>query len=162
MNKTGFIKFVFSMILIAGFSCSLTAQAYPLLFTEQSMQQIETAYQGKPFVLVLWSQTCAPCMAELKMLGEELAQNPELPLVLVSSDPPALQDEIQMRLEDYGLDAANSWQFAHDFQESLRYTIDPLWFGEMPRSYFYDAAGQRSAQSGTISSEHLRQWLAEQ
>ena len=39
--------------------------------------------------------------------------------------------------------------------ERLRYTIDPDWFGALPRSYFYDERGNRKGVSGLLSKEKI-------
>lgn len=128
-------------------------------FTATSLAQVQHQFQGRPFILVLWSLHCAPCFAELAMLGRELISQPDLPLVLVSADAHATQEDVQMLLEDYGLQNLPSWQFAGDFPEALRYHIDPDWYGELPRSYFYNAAHERRSHSGQLSRAMLAQWL---
>jgi hypothetical protein len=66
---------------------------------------------------------------------------------------------LQMLLEDYGLQDLPSWQFSADIPEALRYHIDPDWYGELPRSYFYNAAHERRSHSGQLSRAVLAQWL---
>jgi len=43
--------------------------------------------------------------------------------------------------------------------DKLRFYIDPGWYGELPRSYFYDAAQQRSGHSGALTRAQLQDWL---
>lgn len=136
------------------------ASARPLVFTPDTLGELEQGYADQPFLLVLWSIHCAPCFAELDMLGTLLAEHPDLPLALVSTDPPEAVEEVVMTLEDYGLDHLRSWQF-DGFAERLRFAIDPDWFGELPRSYFYDATHARRAHSGTLRETTVRQWLAD-
>ena len=50
-------------------------------------------------------------------------------------------------------------QFRDRFAK-LRYGIDPSWFGELPRSYFYDAAHNRLPHSGALNEDHIEAWLA--
>lgn len=151
-----------SMLLVLFSVSPVYADENPAPFSETSLASIEGEHKGTAFVLMLWSIHCAPCFSELQMLGKVLNKQHDLPLVLISTDPPALQEEVRMRLEDYGLDQFYSMQFADNFSEKLRYRIDPLWYGELPRSYFYNAAGARTAHSGTVSQEQLMFWLVEQ
>lgn len=129
-------------------------------FTAQSFAQIKSGRAGQPFVLALWSVDCPPCMVELELLGRMRDQYPgELPLVLVSTDDIALQADAEDFLKDYGLDDMPSWMFADDYAAPLRYSIDPQWFGELPRSYHFDAEHQFEAHSGIMTEAQLRGWL---
>jgi thiol-disulfide isomerase/thioredoxin len=128
-------------------------------FTAESLTQIEAQHEGQPFVLVLWSMHCAPCFAELEMLGTELRRQPDLPVVLVSTDEVSMREEVIELLADYGLENVPTWQFSEDIPEKLRFVIDQDWYGELPRSYYYDADHQRSSHSGTLSQEQLATWL---
>jgi len=128
-------------------------------FTAQSFAQIKADRAGQPFVLALWSVDCPPCMVELELLGRLRDQYPDLPLVLVSTDDIALQADAEDFLKDYGLDDMTSWMFADDYAAPLRYSIDPQWFGELPRSYHFDAQHQFEAHSGIMTEAQLRSWL---
>lgn len=150
-----------SFLLLTIFTLDAIAGESPAPFQEETLEQIEARYHGQPFVLMLWSIHCAPCFSELKMLGEELVAQPDIPVVLVSTDPEATSGEVVMLLQDYGLGDFYSWQFAGDFPERLRYLIDPDWYGELPRSYFYTVTGERRPHTGVISREMLLEWLAD-
>jgi hypothetical protein len=80
-------------------------------------------------------------------------------LVLISTDGAEYSAEAQRILASFDLHHLDNWIFAGNFPERLRYQIDPNWFGELPRAYFYDAAHQRSARSGALSAALLQQWL---
>jgi len=128
-------------------------------FTTTTLEDIKAQRDGEPFVLALWSVTCPPCMVELEMFGELLKEYPDLPLVLVSTDDIAgLEDALDF-LYDYELEGITSWMFADSFTERLRFSIDPNWFGELPRSYYYDPAHQAEAHSGILKEEQVRDWL---
>ena len=43
--------------------------------------------------------------------------------------------------------------FTEDNSAKLRFEIDPSWYGELPRTYFFDKKHQRSGLSGVISHE---------
>lgn len=129
-------------------------------FTTQSFEQIKADRAGRPFVLALWSVDCPPCMVELELLGRMLAQQPDLPLLLISTDDIALQADAEDFLLDYGLADMTSWMFADDYAAPLRFSIDPQWFGELPRSYYFDSEHQFEAHSGIMTETQLRRWLA--
>jgi hypothetical protein len=54
----------------------------------------------------------------------------------------------------------DAWLFGNEPQQRLQYAIDPDWMGEMPRTYFYRADGERRGVSGVLKPEewvkHLR------
>jgi thiol-disulfide isomerase/thioredoxin len=120
-------------------------------FETDSFASLIQRFEGKPFLVSLWSLDCLPCRVELQLLGEMLAENPEFPLLLVSTDDIQLREEALIVLEDYQLDRVESFMFSGSFTERLRYSIDPTWYGELPRSYFYAADGSRRAHSGVIT-----------
>lgn len=128
-------------------------------FTADSFAAIKAEREGQPFVLALWSVDCPPCMVELDMLGRMRDEHPDLPLVLVSTDNIALREDAEDFLLDYGLDDMSSWMFADSFAEALRFSIDPQWFGELPRSYHFGADHQFEAHSGILTEAQLRAWL---
>ena len=71
-------------------------------------------------------------------------------------------DEIQQLIEEHQLEAMDNWIFSDSMPERLRYVIDPSWYGELPRAYFYDASHQRRAHSGLLKQEMLQSWLTSQ
>ena len=95
------------------------------------------------------------------MLGELVAADPNLPLVLISTDQIDERDYANDILQDAGLASTPSWIFADNFTERLRFTIDPQWFGELPRSYYYDAEHNMKAHSGIMTRDMLDDFIAE-
>lgn len=136
------------------------AQAQSLQpFVRGSQQAIVTAQQGKPFVLALWSLDCVFCRDDLALLGKLMAKYPKLAVVTLATDPPEQRHELQKVLDRYRLGGAANWLFADTFVERLRYEIDPQWFGELPRTYFYAADGTRTAVSGQLDAQEVERWI---
>lgn len=129
-------------------------------FVVGSMAHIEKEQAGKPFVLVFWSLTCAYCPKELKMLADMQRAYPALRVVLVATDTPEESEHIAKKLDDYGLAAAPRWVFADAMPERLRFEIDKRWYGEVPRTYFYDVTHQREARAGLVSRADFEAWWA--
>jgi thiol-disulfide isomerase/thioredoxin len=128
-------------------------------FTGDSLPAIQKQFAGRPFILTLWSLTCHHCVKELQTLGKLARGERNLPLVIVSTDTPADAREIQAALKRFGLERFDTWVFADGVPERLRYSIDPSWRGELPRSYLFDAAHRREAHSGMLREAQLRNWL---
>jgi len=130
-------------------------------FEPQSLAQVVAAQQGKPFVLLVWSMDCEFCQASLDNLSRLRARHPDLRVVTVSTDPigdTALQAQLTRRLGSLSL-LDQAWSFGSKSPEQLRFALDPRWRGEKPRSYWYDAKGNRTAYSGLITGERIEGWL---
>jgi hypothetical protein len=138
------------------------APAQVRAFGADSLAAIAAAGKGKPFVLVIWSLDCEYCQASLAFLSREKNRHADLRLVTLSTD--ALNDPqtvalVRDRLAALGL-TGDAWAFGSAPPEQLRYAIDPQWHGEMPRSYWFNARGERIAYSGVINDEVVRKMLS--
>jgi thiol-disulfide isomerase/thioredoxin len=149
------------LVLIATLLLAGLAQAEVRPYVAGSLQQIEREHRGKPFILSFWSATCTHCPAELKALGELVGRYPRLALVIVATDTPAEAPELQRLAQSYGLAGQTQWVFADAQPERLRYEIDRRWYGELPRTYFYDRQHRRDGRSGVVPVEQLERWASE-
>ncbi|SOD41211.1 TlpA family protein disulfide reductase [Nitrosovibrio sp. Nv4] len=129
-------------------------------FTAGSLQQVLAPREGKPFVLVLWSLECQYCPTELKMLSELKRTHPKLDVVLVATDAVSDTPQLAARTESYGMSKAEQWVFAEEMPERLRLEIDSRWYGEVPRTYFYDRKHQREVKTGLVNRKYVEEWLA--
>ncbi|AMR80631.1 hypothetical protein [Cupriavidus nantongensis] len=129
------------------------------VFESANAARIAASQQGKPFVLVVWSLDCVYCKRNFDAIGKLRARHPDLRVVTLATDSADASPQVQKMLERVRL-TRNAWVFGHEPQERLRYAVDPDWMGEMPRTYFYRADGQRQGVSGVISegdwARHLR------
>lgn len=125
------------------------------LFQAGSYQEIVTHYRGKPFILVLWSLDCPPCYREFAFLAEQRKRQ-AFNLVLIAIDGADAGNDVAAVLAKYHLQSADAWLFADNAAPALRYEIDPLWYGETPRSYLFTRTQQRQAVSGVLSKAQLR------
>ncbi len=96
------------------------------------------------------------------MLGELTRRQPKLDVVLVAADTPDLAPQLARLAREYGLAKQAQWVFADEQEERLRFDIDRRWYGELPRTYFYDSQHRRKGHSGVIASEQLERWVREQ
>ena len=148
------------LLLACMFSIVIGANAYAdniKDFGTDSFTQLKQSFEGQGFVVSLWSIDCLPCRVELDMLAEIKRQDPEFPLLLISTDPIAKREEAVYILEEYGLDTIDSWMFADAFVERLRFSIDPNWYGELPRSYFYTDDHRVIGHSGILTRDALNE-----
>lgn len=151
-----------TLVLAAVLSYSLCSDTHGsdiLAFDRSSLQHIEQRHAGSPFIVVFWASDCAPCLNELELLRTFAEDHPEIPLVLVATD--GMQDlaAVEQILEDSSIPSPETWQFAAESIEKLRYSVDPQWSGEVPRSYLYDGQLNRISVSGRLQDKRLNQWL---
>jgi hypothetical protein len=117
------------------------------------------AKRGKPFAVALWSVSCAPCLAEMTSWKKALGQRKDIDLVLIALDGPEEERHVKRLLDRYAPPQAENWNFGQTPARRLSFEIDPLWHGEMPRSYFYQADGKITAISGPPSEAFLKNWV---
>jgi len=144
--------------LLAALSLSSVLAAAPLQplqpFEADSLARIIDSHRGKPFVVMVWSLDCEYCQASFATLAE-LRRRKGIDIVTIATDAaadPQSAQAISAKLAPSGL-TGNAWAFGNAAPEQLRYRIDPKWRGELPRSYWFNAQGERVAHSGVISSE---------
>lgn len=150
-----------SLLLILGAMSAAAAEIPVRPFVSGSMAQIQAGRQGKPFILAFWSVACTHCPAELKTLGELKRRHPGLDIVLVAADTPAESAETAQLARSYGLGQVEQWVFADPVPERLRFEIDRRWYGELPRTHFYDRAHKVEAVSGVVPTDRLQRWVRE-
>lgn len=154
------MKWLLALLLCLSTACASAAQELKS-FMRGSQQQIISARAGKPFIIGFWSLTCTTCRDELTLLGKLAQKYRNLNLVLVSTDSPEQKQEIAGTLQRYRLGNIESWVFADSYTERLRFEVDPQWYGELPRTYFFDAEGRSTAISGKIDRDQVERWIRE-
>lgn len=131
-------------------------------FDAGSFTAIRAAQAGKPFVLAFWSASCAPCREELAHWGAWRRAHPGVGFVLVATDPAPDHPQAEALLAGHDMKGIETWGFADDYAEPLRWSVDKAWRGELPRAYFFDAAHRAEARSGRLDETWVRAWLARQ
>jgi len=155
------LKWCLSLILLVIVS-TVEAGVNLKPFESTSLASIEQTRQGEAFVMVLWSIECPPCLKELKLLSRLKDANLLKRLVLVSTDGEDYRAELEALIKSEQVADYENWLFNDPLPERLRYNIDPSWYGELPRAYFYNAEGQRYAHSGILTEAALVAWLAQE
>lgn len=149
-------KMIVALLASMAVLAALPAKAGAALqaFEPDSLARIVEQHKGKPFVLVVWSLDCVYCQHSMKALAEEKRRNKGLTVVTVSTDPASDPDAValmQKRLASFGM-TRSAWAYGDAPAEHLRFAIDPKWRGEKPRSYWFNAQGERTAYSGVLTS----------
>ncbi len=112
-------------------------------------------HTDQAYVLVVWSITCSSCIKEMEMLQKIHQEQPDLNLVMLSIDDISELEAVNQLLAEKGIADLESWIFAESNSQRLRYEIDPEWYGEIPRIYFFDAQHQRRGFSGKMTKQEF-------
>ena len=134
--------------------------AYELMpFEINTRNVIEKKYLNQPLIISFWSIDCPYCIDDLKKLGKALSKNTNVKLITVCVDGKESAKKAERILSQANLPKHEKYQYAEVDEDRLRYNIDPAWYGELPRTYFYDAAHQVTPLSGKISNSFLDKWF---
>ncbi len=150
---------LYSWVILFSLLSSPLAAAELKPFLPDSMQQILAERKGESFLLVLWSSDCPPCLREFEQLQQLKGNISRQRLVLISTDSPDDRKTVEQLLARYEMNRFDNWIFGDNFPERLRYHVDPGWFGELPRAYFYAPDHQRTVHSGILSRKFLENQL---
>jgi len=131
-------------------------------FDAKSLDSIRAARAGKPFVLAFWSIHCEPCREEMTLWKTIQRKHPELSIVLVATDSLSEQETMKRFLALHDPGPVETWVFADEFSERVRYAVDRTWRGELPRTYFFDSSNRPQVRSGRLDSRWVEEWIARQ
>jgi len=146
-------KLLSSLWFLLLMSLNLQAQAEPSAFSSGSYQQIVASHANQPFMLVIWSIDCTSCLKDMALLSSIHKSKPELNIVMLAADDASAIEQIQQILAKNQLSDSESWVYAEENTQKLQFEIDPTWYGELPRTYFFDKAHKRTGVSGVLSRE---------
>lgn len=149
------VKLLLVLLLVSTNKLAAVETQGIMPFRSGSYQQMLDRHADKAYVLVVWSISCASCIKEMAMLKEVHQEQPELKLVMLAIDDISEQDEINSLLAKQGIADLESWAFADDDVQGLRYQIDPTWYGEIPRIYFFDEQHKRQGFSGAMTKQEF-------
>ncbi len=153
------LRIIFSLCLLILSTNAFADKVEINSFQMDSYQTILENNKNQAFVLIIWSITCSSCLAEMAIIPEIQQQNPKLKFVMLSVDGPDYSDEMQTIIKQKKLSKFEHWAFAEDNSSALRYAIDKQWYGEIPRTYFFDQQHKRIGISGVINHEQYNQYL---
>ena len=147
-------------VLLAAFNLSANGQTVLKPFTSGSYQQLLVNNANNPFMLVVWSVDCSSCLKEMALLSDIQKNNPNIKMIMLATDELSANEQIEQILKQQQLDGIENWVFADENSQKLRFEIDPKWYGELPRTYFFDSAHQRTGISGVMSKEDYEAMFA--
>ncbi|QBG35853.1 redoxin domain-containing protein [Litorilituus sediminis] len=154
------IKLTKLILLVTGLLMSQHVLASSKIFSADVLTQLKQNYQGKRWLMLMWSVDCPPCMKELGAIQSLRKEQPNLNVVIVNTDANAeTMLQAENILAQFDVSDLTHYYFADGQSDQSRYAIDPSWYGELPRSYFIDESGNLYGKSGLIAKELLSRWL---
>lgn len=82
-------------------------------------------------------------------------------LVLISTIGQDDLIDLERTLNDFSLLHVDNWYFS-GLEEQLRYEIDPSWYGELPRSYYFFKNGKFETHKGLLKKENLDECMSKE
>jgi thiol-disulfide isomerase/thioredoxin len=131
-------------------------------FDAKTLANLRVEYAGRPFVLAFWSIHCEPCREEMGQWAPLQRRYPRVPIILVATDRTSERTALTKLLSRYDLNGVQTWTYADDFEERVRFAVDRSWRGELPRTYLFDAAHRAEARSGPAELGWIEPWLSQQ
>ncbi len=127
-------------------------------FDSATFAKIKERYTTETVLVLIWSLDCHHCKDGMARAASLHAKHPDLNLVLVNVDAQEAAPEVERIISTLRLDSAENWQFTDIPAPRLRATIDPEWYGELPRSYLIDDSGKARGFSGRVAPTLLEYW----
>jgi hypothetical protein len=153
LRKNIFHNLVFILLTVLCHSAK-AEQTYELnALKSGSYKQILAGNANHSFILVVWSIDCTSCLKDMELLSHIHNNRPELKIIMLAADDLSATGKIQEILQKNRLSDIEHWVFAEENTQKLRFEIDPKWYGEIPRTYFFDKAHRRTGVSGVLSKE---------
>lgn len=129
-------------------------------FVQGSWQELRRLHAGQPTIVHFWGVTCGPCRVEMPEWGRLLHERPDMNLVMIDADlVPNEPDKVIAMLSRTGVSAAEQWMFDDDYEERLRYEVDPHWHGEIPYTILIAKDGTTAMLVGAADPTQIRAWL---
>jgi thiol-disulfide isomerase/thioredoxin len=124
-------------------------------FHSGSYQQILNQNKEQPFMLAVWSVSCSSCLKEMEQLSKIHKEFPNLEIIMLSVNDLSEKNTVGKILQERGISGLESWIFADSNAQKLRFEIDPAWYGELPRTYFFNSRHKRTGISGTQTNKRF-------
>ena len=161
MSNDWMIKRFLTILIFIAFISGCSEEQQVNDFIKGSFAEIQQQHQGKPYLVVFWSEDCAFCMKELEHLGQILKQHPEMKLISVATDPFLDKDKVREKLASFELQNTEAWVFAEAYPETLYFDVDKRWRGELPLTFLFDSQNQKTKKIGLLAESVLTAWLNE-
>lgn len=112
-------------------------------FNSSDYSNIINNRDNTPFIMLFWSIECSPCLKEMDNISK-LSKKERDQFIFIATDGHEMKQEINNVLSTLDLEKENNWVFNSASSDAIISTIDSRWYGETPRSYYFDKNKKRS------------------
>lgn len=96
----------------------------------------------------------------MTLINELRQAHPDFKIIMLAADDVSAQPQVVSILKKSTLNTLENWVYADENTQKLQYEIDPKWYGELPRTYFFDSTHKREGVSGVLSRQDYEARLA--
>lgn len=155
--KSLFIAGILALFLVLSSSAN-SQETVIKSYQKGDWATIISSAKGKPMAVHFWGVTCPPCVKEMPQWGSFLAADKDAKVVFIQVDdvPPEM---MQKMLDRAKLGKADNYFISGQFDERMRYEIDPKWRGETPITIFIDKTGNKKITVGSVSFQAVKKWF---
>lgn len=150
------MRSVVALVLLALAGPALAGPDIMPLDREAARRLVDPASQPKPAIVALWSTECSHCKKNLDLYARMARADKRLRLITVAAEP--LSDRIAAPLDRLQVPGLR-YAYGDDAPEALAYALDSKWYGELPRTLFFDGRGGVTAVSGVVDEAAVRRHL---
>ncbi len=158
MSRTNLAILLFAL---SAFTSSSFANEGIILerFHKRSLNEIKQERKNQPFLVVFWSKDCGYCVKEMDMLADLKPDNPDLEIVLISTDTDLDSQTAQAVLDQTGLSVDRIWVFEQEFSKRMYASVDETWSGELPNTLFLNSQHEFQSVKGEVNEDMVLGWL---
>lgn len=146
--------------IIGALACTIAATCgaagFDVLDRPAAARLASAASHSGPTIVALWSSECVHCKKNLKLFAEMAKGDARIRLLTVAVEAPFAG--LSEPLDQLGVPGPR-FAYGPEAPEALAHSLDPKWRGELPRTFFFDGRGGRSAVSGLVTEAAVRSSL---
>ena len=155
-----FVRKMSFAVLSCFLFCSISSYAESIAFDKTQLATVKAQNTGKQWLMLLWSVDCPPCFKELAIIQKLQSQHDGLAVVIINTDAnDEIDGERKSIIDKFELSSFKNFHFVDGKGDQSRFFIDPNWYGELPRSYFFESNGKFHGKSGLVNESLIVQWL---
>jgi hypothetical protein len=138
------------LLLVSFLSSTVQAADFIALDRQTARRLTEAETYRQPTIVTLWSSDCSHCKKNLQVLADLRKANKNLRVITIAAE--SANAELGPMLDHFAI-AGPRYAYGSDSPEAIAYAIDPIWAGELPRTFLFNGNGKKEKISGVISPQ---------
>lgn len=137
------ISGLLKLTLILLWTTSYSAESSDIKIFNVADYKNIVSQQNNEFVMLFWSIDCSPCIKEMRSISA-LSKKQRSKFVFISTDGDEFKQEVSNVLTRLDLEKEQNWVFSSASTDDIINAVDNSWYGETPRSYYFDKEKNRT------------------